>query len=172
MKFSQLKPKYLLALGIILLFFCYKFAIKNTINLKNNISELNAQADAVRNAHIGIEDLINKKTSIENILGVNNVEANESQQSFLTLINEFSKNNGVFVSELPQSENAQQGEYTIETNIIVLQGGFINLLKTVYHLEQHPEIGKIISTRYKSERNIKTNKLILKLTIYIQNFKK
>jgi hypothetical protein len=54
----------------------------------------------------------------------------------------------------------------------VLQGGFINLLKTVYLLEHHPEIGKIVSTCYRSERNFKTNKLLLKLTIYIQNFKK
>jgi hypothetical protein len=59
--------------------------------------------------------------------------------------------------------------YLIETRIAIFEGNFSSLLTVLYTLEKNYSSGKVVSVKFETETNLKTQKKRLLMSLYIQS---
>jgi len=171
-KLTYRKKIYLLLTGfVVFLFIAYSLSIKSTFELASQCSVYEEQLEFVKDAPLKIAALQKEIDIKEQILGRSNA-GDEFQENLLKQITGFCQKNQLILREYPQVHNYIQQEYNIETNEIVIEGQFIKLLKLLYALEQEYKLGKVVSAKFMSKKDFKTNQMKLTLTIYVQNIKK
>lgn len=162
-----------LAIGVVILtFIIYNLSIKKTIILKKECKSFEEKLALVEYAPQKIALLEKELSKIEGIIGKSDTTCIDFQQILLEKTSNYCQENNIILKEFPKQIINEQQDYIIETNIVVLEGGFITLLKFLYLLEQKYNIGKVVSAGYNAFKDIKTKKYKLNLTIYVQNIKK
>lgn len=167
------KKKIILMMAgfVVFLFIAWSVSIKSTFELANQCSICEEQLEFVKDAPLKIASLQKEIDVKEQILGHSNAGV-EFQEHLLKQVTEFCQQNQLILREYPQVHNYIQQEYNIETNEIIVEGPFIKLLKLLYALEQEYKLGKVVSAKFMSKKDFKTNQMKLTLTIYVQNIKK
>lgn len=96
----------------------------------------------------------------------------KNKEMILQGISDFCKNTNVILREFPSEGTSLKGDYKIETNKIVAEGSYHNLLKLVHYIEYNTTVGKISSVSFQKIRDHKLQRDILLVNMYIQNFSK
>jgi hypothetical protein len=94
-----------------------------------------------------------------------------NQQLILSLVSSFCAKNNLVLQELPKTKSYSENDILVETNYLVIEGDFIRLLRLLNMLEQNKDAGRVSSSRFQAKKNLKSKKIELTLTIYIQNIK-
>ena len=163
---------YLLLAGIVFLcFLIYGIAIVPTVQLKNEISKLDKRLLTAREAPGKIESLESKIESFNRVLTGSASGSAALHEKLHGVISRYCRQHNVILRSFPAAHKFQQGNYVVETNIIVVQGTFIKLLRLLFHLETEENFGKISSVLFSSYFNRKQNSTFLTMTIYVQNIK-
>jgi hypothetical protein len=153
---------------IISLLLIYWIAIHGTIAIRHDCKELTEQSKVAVNAPGQVEIIRNKLDEINQIAGGNQFQATDPLLEFIS-------NSGYSgVTSLVDYQPVHifnHENYRVETRIAVFEGSFTSLLKFLYHLEKEFKSGKIISVKFQTEINFKTNRKRLLMTIYIQSLR-
>lgn len=166
------KNRFLL-IGIVLLaFLAYRMAFRNTISVYDEINSLEEQMKLADNAPQKAAGLQTRLEGMDQLLGRSQRSDTSVQQTLLGVVTDYCQKNSIILREFPRTIRKTEGEYQIETNFFIVEGGFIKLLELVYLLEQKNRTGKVASLNFISKKDFKTKVLNLTATIYVQNVKK
>ena len=166
------KVVYTSLITVLILIVSYQFSFKKTILLFN---EYKLMLDERSNAHNLPDKLLKLQNELDNIAGTiesSNGEVSNKRNLIINMVSNFCDSNSLIVSELTPSLIKVENTFTIETNTIVTEGSFTNLVKLLNNLEQEKSFGKVISVRFATYLNRKTKKKNLFSEIYIQNITK
>lgn len=170
-KISDKNKLYLLLAGLIIsLFVVYKIAIQSTINLASQCKELNDKLSQVKDAPERIAELEAEISKYTDILSSETPELNMGEV-LLDAISRYCQENTLVLKEFPEDHVYNRNNYTINTSIITIEGGFIKMLKLLYMLETNKTYGKISSAGFYTYLDKKTKKYELNLKIYVQNIR-
>ncbi|MDQ3109905.1 MAG: hypothetical protein M3R17_08415 [Bacteroidota bacterium] len=167
-KLTPKKKNRLLLLGALVLFWLvYSFAIRNTIELVHQCSDMQAQLDSSAGAP---EKLIQLKQELQNLeknTG-NNDTSGSLHERLLGIVTNYCQENNLLLRDFASPVRYHQQEWLVETHPLTVEGPYIALLKLVQKLEQE-KTGKVVSVDFHSKRDNKTQALSLTVTIYVQN---
>ena len=172
-KLTYKKKNRLLAAGaLVFIMLAYLLAFKKTIVLYSQCSDLKQQMQLASDAPQKAVLLEKQLKDIENLLGDQSSTGVDNQQLLLELITNYCEKENITLREFPKPLITSEKDYSIETNIFVVEGNFIKLLNLIYVLEQKRKVGKVASVHFQSKKNYKTKRLALTATIYLQNIVK
>lgn len=95
----------------------------------------------------------------------------KDREYLLQVVSNFCRKNNIILKEFPQKATEVNKDYGLETNLVVAEGEFKDLLRLLYELEQKSKIGRPTSVRFEKTFDHKRRKAVLTLTIYLQNIK-
>ena len=150
----------------------YFSAIKNTLDLYARCNELEEQLLQADNASLQMIQLQKELQEIESIFGDKKETSSNYQQVLLETISNYCSRNNVILREFPRPSVINEQDFSVETNLVVVEGNFNNLLHLAYLLEQKNKTGKIACMQLQTKKDFKTKQLALTASIYIQNIKK
>lgn len=173
MKFSDLsyrkKNKLLLLAGVVLLLVIYFAVIQRTIDLYSDNSELKEKIALAEEAPEKI-GLLEKKRSLLNArLKAYSIDSLKNREFILHLVTEFCTKKGILLKDFPSPGLENQGDFAIETNLIIAEGGYHDLLNLLFFLEQEMKIGRPGSVKFIKKFDNKRKKEVLTIEIYLQN---
>ena len=84
-------------------------------------------------------------------------------------VSTFCQKNNLILKEFPKTSHEEQQDFTMETNVVVVEGNYKDLVRLVYELENINKAGKVISVSFNSSIDNKLKKVILSATLYLQN---
>ncbi|MFL5763633.1 MAG: hypothetical protein ACJ77K_06795 [Bacteroidia bacterium] len=171
MSYKKKSRLLLIGAGLILLI-VYRFGISNTLDLRRMYDDQSKKAEEI--SQMPAEEQRLKKEVAVMEAGVRNYvqDSSEHQQQLLDLLAAYCQSHETVLREFPKTIVAENGELQVETNRFVVQGSFQALLQLVYSLEQKHRIGRVGSVCYQLVKEIKTKKMVLTATVYLQNIKK
>ncbi len=150
----------------------YISPIKKTIDLHTQCNELEEKLLLANNSSSQLSLLQKQLHEVEDIFGDKGETYNNYQQNLLEIISNYCSLNNVILREFPTPIILNEQEFSVETNVVVVDGSFSNILNLIYLLEQKKKTGKISSLQFNSKKNFKTKQLGLSASLYIQNVKK
>lgn len=145
----------------------YKVSIKRTIEEKKHLNVLNQQINDLNEAPQKILVLQQKLSHLNGAVEYFFFNQHSMQDFMLEQITAYCRANHVLIKEYPKAIIQERADYTVETNYLVFEGGFRDLLVLLYHIEQKYKLGKVASARFYKTINAKTKipKLYMELTI-------
>lgn len=161
----------LLAAIIIFTVITYSLALSKTLGLAKECSALKKELVTTANAPEKIARLEEQLFELDRKAGLGS-DSIDFQQALLEKVSTYSSQNNVTLKEFPSNHLFISKDLQIETNQFTLEGSFLSLLKCVFELEQVDKIGKVISTKYETIKDVRTKKVSLTAKIYVQNVKK
>jgi len=166
------KNRLLTAVALVFALLSYFLAFENTLDLRAECSNMEKELSIAAMAPQRIANLEMQLRSIEGVIGGQTEEGIDQQQQLLEFVTNYCEEQRITLQEFPQAISHEEEDYAVETNIFVVRGNFIKLLKMTYALEQKMRIGKIVAVEYKSKKNLRTKRLDLTATVYFQNVRK
>lgn len=162
--------KYKSALILLLLIvLIYQFAISKTIDEYAISKELEQQLNKASTSEESIRALEIEKNTIKTKLDKFSSDSIKNKEYIFHLLAEFCKGKKIRLRDFPEEGIAQKGGYLVETNKIVAEGEYGNLLQLINHIEYDSNIGKISSVNFYVYKDHKIQKDVLLVGIYIQN---
>ena len=153
---------------IIVSFLCYKLTVSKTITLKKDYTDLNQQEILFNSTPKQLSVLKNKKVYYDSILTTHSLKGSSIQNNLLGLINTNSYGVRVvaFIEPIKQEKNG------VETKLyqFTLQGGYNQLSKLIYQLEQHTKFGEIINLHFEKLKNYRTNSYYLQAHVLLKSY--
>ena len=166
------RNQLLLIASAVFLLVCYWLAFKSTFVLHNEVNELEQQILLAKDVPQKLSVMQNKLGELDVLPGLKQNTDTSIQQELLGIVTGYCQKSGILLREFPKTMSSDEGDYRVETNVFVVEGGFVKLLELVYLLEQKSRVGKVASVLYSSKKDIRTKTLSLTATIYLQNIKK
>jgi hypothetical protein len=160
--------------GLIFAFIAYFASIKKSILLFKQNKELFKKIELVETAPQNIKVLETELNKLDALIGKDNdtTAGENTRQLLLEKTANYCQENMVVFKEFSQPFIVIRDKYLIETNTLILNGSFCNLLKFVYLLEKSYQSEKVTSVRFNSYKDFITKETILTATIYVQKIKK
>lgn len=167
LKFTyQQKLKLLPFLFIAAMLVVYWIAISGTVKLKHTCIDLKAQLKSAGNAPEQLLAVTARLNELNRNSG--NSRKEEGTDPFLNFISISSNSAAKLINYLPL-HNYRKAPYLIETRSAIFEGIYSNLLSFLYSLEKNYTSGKVVSVKFETETNLKTEKRRLLMTLYIQS---
>lgn len=167
------KRNILLAAGSLLFAgVIYLFAIKNTIELANQCSDMEAQLTMISDAPQRLLAVQAENLRLDQLLGNKNPLDQNMQNRLLEGIVNYCQTNNIELREFPEPLLYSKDGNIIETSIVSVESDFVKILGLVYELEKKMDSGKVTSVNYRTTKNKKTKRIELLADIYVQNIKK
>ncbi len=162
----------LLLVGFIaFLFIAYRVAIKETLKLSRNYKEMVRKVTSLENAPSEIASLEDQLNEIQSMVGQTYDTGVDIQEDLLETISGYCQKNNLEIREVPRVHVTEDLNYILETSNFQVQGKFIPLLKLLNMLESRSGYGRLLSAEFIKEKDLRTKKHRLVLSIYIQNVK-
>lgn len=149
----------------------YQMAISDTVNLMSENSSLKEQISKNQDAPEQIKTIKKKLKKIEQLVGNNVYENVDTHQKLLQLVTEHVQKNNLILKDFPQPYLTTDKGYVTKTAQSTIEGGFVDLLKLVYFLENNYKVGKVVAVDFKTTKQLKTRRRQLNAVIYLQNVK-
>lgn len=165
------KNKLLLGGILLMLVVSYKLAIQNTLALRQEYNTHLNQKELLNNLPQKLSMLSQKEQHIDKQLASLNVGSSSMQNNLLRFLNEQANQNQVKIIDFNAPHLQEVGKNTIETYIFNLEGGFPNILKTIYSLENQSGFGAISHLDYEKKKNYRTKKNFLQATVHLEMVK-
>ena len=146
----------------------YQFALSHTIALYFENQELTSRLTKVLTADEEIVKLNTEVRFLKKQLSEYTVDSIKNKEFIFHALAEFCKNTHVQLREFPVESVSNKEDYIIETNKIVAEGQYGDLLKLLHFIEFQGKIGRVSSVSFYTVRDHKKQKDILLMNIYIQ----
>lgn len=91
------------------------------------------------------------------------------RELLLESVTSFCREKGLMVTAFPQAERLKQGEATVVTHQIEVQGSYEAMVQLVYLLEQEDRLGAVSSLRFFKYKDRKARKQRLRANITLRN---
>jgi DNA-binding FrmR family transcriptional regulator len=166
------KYKLLLLSGAVMVFVIYLLAIKKTIDRKNECEDLIEQLEVVETAPEQMARLRMELSRVEGIIGNEDGSELDFRQQIMHQASHYCEMNGITINDIPEPIKIERNDYEIMTHTITLKGSFHSLVKFLYELEQNWSLGNTSSVKFYTQKEVRTKKKSLYLSIYIQNVKR
>lgn len=166
---NKKKVRYLVLTSLVLLFIVYKIAIAETINIWLNNKQIKLELSKLESAPSQIAIYEKKITSLDKLIVANDSAMNNYHGILISEISRLCKLKNVIVKYYPDGHRFKNNNFFIETNYIVLEGEFSDLLILLNKLEIQKKVGHITSVSFEAIPNFKNDSYKLNLTIYVQN---
>lgn len=153
---------------VVTLIAVYQFGISKTINLYNENQELEQRLNKALTADEEILKLNNEVRYLKKQLSEYTIDSVKNKEFIFHALAEFCKSTHVQLREFPVESVANKENYIIETNKIVAEGQYGDLLKLLHFIEFKGKIGRVSSVSFYTLRDHKKQKDILLMNIYIQ----
>jgi hypothetical protein len=155
----------------VFLLFVYNFIISKTVDIYSTNRTLQNKVSSALNAPERKKILETKLEKFNNSLNKYFTDSLKNREYILSIVSEFCDKNNVLLKEFPEPVISQEKDFEIETNVVIAEGGFLNLLKLVYELEQNNNVARPASVNFEKKFDYKRKKDILILTMYLQNIR-
>jgi len=160
--------KYLPVGFVLALLLIYWLAIRETVKIKNDCSELIKQTKTAEDAPQQMRLIKTRLDELNNVMGSDTVKSDADP--LLKFVSRLNSNNSNLVDFQPLHVFEHQN-YQVETRIAVFEGTYVNLVKFLFDLEQKFLAGKVVSVKFQTETNFKTERKRLLMTLYVQSVK-
>ena len=167
---NKLKNRLLIGGFIIMLFICYKFAIANTIALKQEYKKLTQQEALFHNMPKQLALLKKKEQYYDSLLHVYKIGGTSLQNNILNTVTSFSEKHDIKVTSFTEPHKISNKSLTINTYSFTVQGSFNSILQLIYTLEQKTKYGEVVSVFYERKKNYRTGTFYLEAKILLQSF--
>ena len=144
------------------------FAISKSIELYHNNGSLEEKLAKALTADKEIIRLENEVSILNQQLSEYTIDSLKNKEFIFEALAEFCKSSNIQLREFPVEGVVNKGNYIIETNKIVAEGQYNDLLKLLHFIEFKQKIGRISSVSFYTLRDHKKGKDILLMNIYIQ----
>ncbi len=167
---SQYKKRfYLLICGsLIFILFCYKLAFKQTLIEIAIAKENMIKLGTIKDAPIQLELLDKRYYEIGGAFR-SGQNGNNYEVLLLEKANALIKRSTLKITDLPKTEYFRKGGFVINTQQIVIQGSFVELLDFLYSIERDSTIGNISSVDFSRQKIGKSDLYKVKMKIYFQS---
>ncbi len=164
------KQKFYLAIAgfLISLVLVYSIAIKGTLAIKKECKELKYKIMQVENAPVKVASLEREIAKLEGLMSNVNSELSVNEK-LLEVTARFAERNRLVLKEFPETHTYTKQDYSIYTDAITLEGGFINLLRLLYLIETEKSYGRVSSVDFYSYLDKRKKTYNLNMIIYVQN---
>lgn len=166
---KSIVQKYSFPIGIVLVVYViYQFGLSNTLQEYRSYKEAEERLEKAKTASDKIHHLNAEMNSIQEQLSQYTIDSLKNKEYIFNTLAEFCKNTKVKLREFPQEGSYIKGNYVIETNKIVAEGQYKDLLKLLHHIEFKEKIGRISSVSFYTYKDHQKQKNILLMNMYIQ----
>ncbi len=163
------KNQLLLAVIALAIVVIYNLSITKTIEKYKEYTGLKDKIKTVSVAPKAIDLLRDKIADINRFFGKSSDNSISKRAQLIDYTSEYCKSSSLSLRLISEPVYQYKDKILIETNTLILQGSFINMIKFISSTEKHQNIGKISSLSFYKEKNIRTKKEKLLLQIFIQN---
>jgi len=147
----------------------YWIAIHDTFRLKQNCKVLIEESRIAGDAPQQIALTQSKLDEINSIAGKKS-KTNETDP-LLEFVSKSNTSKLINLVDYQPVHTFQHQNYQVETRIAIFESSYINLLKFLYNLEKDFKSGKLVSVKFQTETNLKTERKRLLMTLYIQSIR-
>lgn len=167
---SKTKNITLLFGFLLTLIICYKFAIVNTLEAKQEYTLLKKQEVLFGNTPKQLSILKQKEKYYDSILQKYQLNGNSIQNNLLKTINSFASTNNIKVVTFLEPHLYKQNDLLIKTYQFTLEGDYNSIIKGIHILEQKTKFGEIINLSFEKKKNFRTNKHYLQAHVLLKSF--
>jgi hypothetical protein len=165
------KIQLLILSSALALLIVYLFLISPNINRSSLNKKYRSEIAKAQQAPSMIKSLNEELNTMNTFLDAYVSDSTGDEDRFIEVITNFCQKNNVTLKELPKVIETEEQKFTVQTNVVIAEGSYKDLLRLIYQLEKKEKVGRIVSAQFKSYINNKTKRLTLSLTIYLQNLK-
>lgn len=165
---QQTKNKILLAAVVILLLVSYRFAIRNTLELREQYHQLTSQAVSVKDMPSQLALLKQKEQYYDSVLAQMDLGDTSMQNNLLRALNQESSKNDLKIIDFNQPHIYKSETNSLSTYSFGLNGGYPNILKTIYTLEKNGKFGEVVHIDFEKKKNYRSNKSYLVAKVLLQ----
>ncbi|MDP4209202.1 MAG: hypothetical protein Q8928_10350 [Bacteroidota bacterium] len=162
------KLKFLPLLFLVSVLLTYWFAITETVNIKGDCIRLHEEARIADNAPVQTALIRKKLDDINQIAGKDSLTS--ETDPLLEFVSHYT-NRSVNLVDYQPLHTYQHQKYKVETRTAIFEGSYTNLLKFLFTIEKKFRSGKIVSVKFETETNLKTEHKRLLMTMYVQSVK-
>ena len=167
---DKLKVKYLIAGVFFGLALVYFLAINKTIVLYGQNRKMKIEMAKLKGAPKKIKNYERQLASIEeSFQTISPKEETAYLDRLLEIISNFCSHNKLIIKNFPQAKRYIENEFEIIHHELLVQGGYKDIVRLIYHLEQEERICKVVSTYFYKEKDLKTKQEFLITKIEMQN---
>ncbi len=166
---GKTKNRVLLLGVVLILLLCYRFAISNTLNIRQEHATLQAEQRLFENAPEQLALLVKKQKHYDSILNKMNLGNTAMENNLLRIINLEVEKQQLKLLDFNEPHIAAVAANQLNTYDFTLEGSFTGILKTIYAIEQKNSFGEVVHLDFQKKRNYRTNKYYLTARIFIQN---
>ena len=167
---KQQKNIALIVSFVLALILCYNFAIKNTLQLKKQHSELKREAVSLKDSPQQLAILKQKNVYYDSLLTKFQLGGSSIQNNLLKIINTHANNNALKVVDFLEPHVSKNDELVIKTYDFTLEGTYNNINQLVYLLEQQTKFGEVISLHFEKKKNYRTGRFYLQARVLLKSF--
>lgn len=157
--------------GPLILIILWFFVFSNTYDLVMENRQLQERIKKAQEAPESREEIMQQIQSVDEKVKSYIIDSVRNREYLLHLVSNFCKRNSLTLKEFPQVATEKQKELQIETNKVIAEGSFSNLLNLLYEMEQKERTGRPSSVAFNKDYDHKRKKHILSLTIFLQNIR-
>lgn len=144
----------------------YSLTLSKTIALSQEVDRLQNELNQVSMAPVQIQKLKQELADLNSKIG--NHSGDISQEGIFRSLSQYCTSHNLMIREFPVFHKYANKDHEVRSFQLEIEGGFHNLLKLVYHLEQKIYLGKIASLHFEKKRNRRSRREYLSLKITLQ----
>jgi hypothetical protein len=163
------KMKILPAVFALAILLVYLFAIRETLKVKEECHELTGQIKMAENAPLQLTIIRNKLDELNMVMGKDSIAS--GTDPLLEFVSSSNANMRINLVDYQPLHVYQHQNYQVETRVVVFEGTYTKLVKFLYHFENEFKAGKVVSVKFETETNFKTDRKRLLMMLYIQSVK-
>ncbi len=149
----------------------YKMNVSKTLALYSENVRLSEQIERAENAPQQLTELRDKQTRLNASLANYIDDAVTDQKYLLAITTEYCDKHGLRVRNFPETKIEATDNFQFQTNEVVVEGKFTELLKLMYLLETKYNVGRLASAEFEKIRDKKIRREVLLLKIHFQKIK-
>jgi hypothetical protein len=155
------------AAGVLLAFLIYQYSIRNTLELRAECVALALSVDSSANAPARMKIVQQEMDELnKNLAGCDSLTS--LHELLLGEVTAYCGKNDITLRDFSPVVSYKKDNWLVETHPVTVEGRYIPILQLIHSLEKEQK-GKVISVDFISKKDIRTQKLSLLATIYIQN---
>lgn len=159
---------YLPAAFLLAVLLVYLLDIRETLSVRSECQTLLEQTRTAEDAPKQMALIRTQLDELNNVMGKDTVQS--ESDPLLEFVSGLNSGNINLVDFQPLHMFEHQN-YLVETRVAVFEGSYVNLVKFLFHLEHDFKGGKVVSVKFQTEINYKTNRTRLLMTLLVQSVK-
>ncbi len=164
------KNKVLLIIFVLLMLASYKRSFVLTLLALDEIEKQELNIEKIKTSDYEIGLLNQSIKELNQTIGKSNLKPDKVQQKILKEISILSQKNDVNLESIEETHIYKTVDFSIYSNILILEGDYKNLVKSIYNLELNFEYARLINVQLYKEKNISTKKIKLYAKILFQHY--